>query len=242
MELQIIKNESRGHKIMTDFDLAKLYQVKTKYLKRNIEFKLFKKMKTYLPLLILFFIIIVIGCKKTSPLEEQSPTEKICFLGNSLTYGGNWVKITGNDNCVNMGISGNVSNDVKNRLNEVVTLNPCKIFLMIGINDLRRGINIDEIETNVAYILSFFSEHLPKTQIFLQSILPTTVSANSSNIINLNEKYKDLVEKNSNSDYINLYDQFVDTKNLLQPELSTDGLHLSEKGYILWAAIIKPYL
>jgi hypothetical protein len=43
MELQIIKNAIRGHKVMTDFDLAEFYQVKTKYLKRNIEFNLFKK-------------------------------------------------------------------------------------------------------------------------------------------------------------------------------------------------------
>jgi lysophospholipase L1-like esterase len=116
---------------------------------------------------------------------------------------------------------------------------------MIGINDLRRGITIDEIEKNVAYILSFFSEHLPKTQVFLQSVLPTnyengtTLLANPSDIVKLNEKYKELVKKNSNSDYINLYDQFVDTNSLLQQELSTDGLHLNEKGYILWAAIIS---
>jgi lysophospholipase L1-like esterase len=204
-----------------------------------MELQIKTNMKPYIPLLILLFILFP-GCKKTSPPDE--PADKICFLGNSITYGGNWVSITGNKNCVNMGIGGNTSNDVKNRLNDVVNLNPSKIFLMIGINDLRGGINTDDIETNVAYILSFFSEHLPKTQIFLQSILPTTDENGILDILRMNAIYQELVKQNRNTEYINLYDQFIDANNLLQPELTTDGLHLNEKGYILWAAIIKPYL
>jgi len=49
----------------------------------------------------------------------------------------------------------------------------------------------------------------------------------------LNEFIKELCSEKQ-IDYIDLFPLFVDAKNQLQPELTTDGIHLNEKGYDIW--------
>ena len=40
--------------------------------------------------------------------------------------------------------------------------------------------------------------------------------------------------------FININDKLMDDKNTLLPDVSTDGLHLEEKGYDAWAAALEP--
>ena len=203
-------------------------------------------MKKILITLIVFLFLG--GCKKDSSEPVIYPTSKICFLGDSITRQGDWANATNNSNCINMGIGGNTTIDVKNRLNDVIELNPCKIFIMIGINDLNRNFNVDDISQNLYDILTFLEKHLPKTQIILQSVLPiggkdAEARALPSMVIELNEKYKKLALTISNTIYINLHDYFLNDNGLLNMDLyDGDGLHLSKKGYSLWISIIKPLL
>ena len=43
-------------------------------------------------------------------------------------------------------------------------------------------------------------------------------------------------------EYVNLYDELVDTDGLLKRGYSTDGLHLGRKGYEVWTRVMKPFL
>ncbi len=40
--------------------------------------------------------------------------------------------------------------------------------------------------------------------------------------------------------FVNINDQLTDTSGDLLPGVSSDGLHLEEKGYDVWAAALKP--
>ncbi|MBQ7822735.1 MAG: sialate O-acetylesterase [Bacteroidaceae bacterium] len=193
-----------------------------------------------------------LSCGKSADEDEYisnlPPTNKICFVGNSLTYWGNWITLTSDSLCKNYGIGGNTCKDILNRISPIVDENPCAIFLMIGINDIRRNDNAQKIEQNIALIIKKFKHRLPHTSIYLQSILPVNPDisdivsiANISKIKEINNWLADFSKKESIT-YINLYPHFCNKDDKLKPELSTEGLHLSEKGYETWAVCLKPYL
>ena len=76
--------------------------------------------------------------KKLSEFEV-SPIgfNKIVFLGNSITQGllRHTDKLLGN-NIVNRGISGDHTDGVLARLEEIIHYKPKAVFLLIGVNDL----------------------------------------------------------------------------------------------------------
>jgi len=39
--------------------------------------------------------------------------------------------------------------------------------------------------------------------------------------------------------YLDLYPMFSDAEGNLQTELSTDGLHLNEQGYLVWRSALQ---
>ncbi len=197
-------------------------------------------------------LLCALSCKKTHEEDEYistlPPTNKICFVGNSLTYWGNWTALTNDSLCKNYGIAGNTTIDILNRISPIVDENPCAVFLMIGINDIRRNYKTQNIEQNIATIVKKIKRRLPYTSIYLQSILPVNPDisdivspANIPVIIEINNRLLDFSHKES-IEYINLYPHFCDENNKLKSELSTEGLHLSEKGYETWATCLKPYL
>jgi len=84
---------------------------------------------------------------------EQFQTEglqqnKIVFLGNSLTEGGDWAARFPKQYPVNRGISGDNTEGVLARLSEILKTNPAKLFLMIGINDISQNYNNDYLCRN----------------------------------------------------------------------------------------------
>ena len=64
-------------------------------------------------------------------------------------------------------------------------------------------------------------------EIFIESIKKVNKIIKSNQI---NEKYE----------VIDLYSLFANENGLMIKELSTDGIHLNEKGYQKWVEFIKP--
>jgi lysophospholipase L1-like esterase len=98
------------------------------------------------------------------------------MLGNSITDGGEWAEMFQNPHIKNRGISGDISAGVLNRIDEVAERKPAKVFLLIGTNDLARGISPDSVVKNIRQIVAILHETSPKTQIFVQSIFPVNES------------------------------------------------------------------
>jgi hypothetical protein len=111
-------------------------------------------------------------------LFEKLPDTKgeIIFLGNSITDGSEWCELLGNPKVKNRGISGDITEGVLFRLNEVTRSKPAKVFLLIGINDLSRGVSKDTVFSNICKIADRIRKDSPKTKVFVQSILPVNDS------------------------------------------------------------------
>ena len=123
---------------------------------------------------------------------------------------------------------------------------PLKIFLLCGINDMKRGTPNEVILANYLRMIKQIKAESPATQIYFQSVLPVNIAMlpksydnlSYENISALNEGLYSLC-KAYGLHYVNLHAVFADGNGELKKELSIDGLHLKSAAYIIWAAHLK---
>lgn len=171
----------------------------------------------------------------------------IVFLGNSITERAQWQELLPGRTIQNRGIGGDNSFGVLARLDSILLLQPSRIFLDIGINDIGRGLPLTVITNNYRRIIDRIKTASPGTKLFLQSVLPMndsvltaaylknkkdSVLALNRNIIYLAKQY--------NLSYVDLHnDVFADSKGDLKRELTIDGIHLRPAAYVLWVDYLK---
>ena len=182
--------------------------------------------------------------------KEPVVTGKVIMLGNSITEGGNWKKLLKDSSVINRGISGDVTFGVINRLDDIVKRKPSKVFLLIGINDLSRNTPYEVILENLFSIVAKIRAGSPKTQVYVQSILPTNETfknflpnfkGKESDIITVNTQLGRYGEK-MNYVFIDLHTKFLDATGKMDGKYVTDGTHLNPLGYQHWVSIVQPYL
>src|ERR1700744_3391240 len=82
--------------------------------------------------------------------KEQLKEGSIIFLGNSITEFGDWKQLNNNPVIVNRGIAGDITFGIMKRLDEVIALNPSKLFIEAGINDIQKNIPEAIIAKNIS--------------------------------------------------------------------------------------------
>lgn len=171
----------------------------------------------------------------------------IVFLGDSLTEGFDLHHYFKIPNIKNRGLSGDTTYQVIYRMEEIVKASPAKLFLMIGINDLFQGEEEKIVLQNILSIIREFQLRSPRTEIFVQSILPVNESIMFADefldlsIFAFNDDIRQAC-KELNVRFIDLYADFLDEKGEMDRRYTYDGVHLSEEGYDLWAKLIKSYV
>ena len=196
---------------------------------------------------------------KVSPIGFN----KIVFLGNSITQGllRHTDKLSGN-NIVNRGISGDHTDGVLARLEEIIHYKPKAVFLLIGVNDLfednrsRPERTPEYVANNIFLISDIINKKSPNTKIFTQTIIPINnnqyltekpniefLHVDYSPSINeqINEVNK-ILKSNLSLNIIDLHSTFLNEDLQLNPKFSTDGVHLNDLGYQNWIDIINPIL
>jgi lysophospholipase L1-like esterase len=183
---------------------------------------------------------------------DKRPQRLSILAGDSLSLWFPSDLLPEDRNWLNQGISGETSRGLLQRLSLFDKTQPETIFVMIGINDLIRGVSDDVILDNQRQILSNLRKTHPKTQIFIQSILPhggedatwegkeKLLAIPNSRIQKLNLQMQSIATQQGVK-YINLYPLFINQKGNLRQEFTTDGLHLSPAGYIVWRTALQIY-
>lgn len=178
---------------------------------------------------------------------DVKPSDKVVFLGDSITAIENWNALLGVSYVANAGISGDTTDDVLGRLDAAIAHKPRKLFLMIGVNDLLKNREVDYIFKNYETILSRIKTQSPDTIIYLQSVLPVDKNVlkmegfDEQKVLALNEKIKSLVD-GKNVIFIDLYASFCGNNNKIYRKYTVDGLHLSAAGYAVWKNLIASYV
>jgi hexosaminidase len=129
----------------------------------------------------------------------------------------------------------------------VTSRKPAKVFLMIGINDLGRGVSPDSVVKNILLINDYILQESPSTKVYIESILPVNASfgkfagqvSKGVQVLRSNELLKAAASKHR-YEYIDLHSKFVDAQGLLDAKYTNDGLHLTGAGYQHWRHLIYP--
>jgi len=171
---------------------------------------------------------------------------EIIFIGNSITEHGEWQELLPQQNVINRGIGGDNTFGVLARLDEVVSSRPDKIFLLIGINDIGRGLPLEVLLNNYKRIVSYIRNKSPRTTIFIQSILPTNDSLlkfdylkNKNEIIKKVNREIAILSASEQFTFIDLFTLFADKNEQLKKEMTLDGVHLRSEAYIHWIKFLK---
>ncbi len=176
---------------------------------------------------------------------KHDPNTCKLFIGDSITEGYELNKHYSDNTLVNMGIGGDFTSGILMRLDIVKNLQPKKIFIMIGINDITKAVPRDVIHRRYAEIITRLKKDCPKAQLYVQSNLPTSGLGGSdesnnavlAEVLALNAFLQEQCAL-KNVTYINLYPLFeLDGK--LNSCYTYDGLHISNDGYTLWTDTIR---
>jgi lysophospholipase L1-like esterase len=170
----------------------------------------------------------------------------IVFLGNSITERGAWHELLPGKIIMNRGIGGDNTFGVLARLSEVTKYKPKKIFLLIGINDIGRGLPIEVITANYRRIVQRVRAESPKTRLFIQSVLPMNdailkydyLKNKKDTVLALNRELKAIAAANGLT-YINLHEVFADGKGDLQAAYTSDGIHINPAAYAAWVEYLR---
>ena len=180
----------------------------------------------------------------TYPASHQ----EILFVGDSITEGCNWKTVLHRDDVWGYGIGGDKTFGITHRMNMISAVKPRKLFILIGVNDIRSGWTIEETLANYELLLKACQTQLPNTLIYIQSVMPMNFNIHSNEFVDsnawvilLNTKIKRLAEK-YNYQYIDLYPKMLDQNGMLFASYSDDGLHLNVTGHQAWAKLLAPYL
>ena len=176
----------------------------------------------------------------------------IVMLGNSLTENGkDWNnKIEGARHLVNRGIIGDDAIRIYHRLNQICSGHPKAIFFECGINDLSHGLSASKVASDVERTIEAIRQQSPGTRLYVQSLLPInedfgrwkSLSGMTDVVPVINHLLQDYCSKNDIT-FINLFDLMkYPENNKMRVELCADGLHLTSKGYEVWAKAIAPYV
>jgi lysophospholipase L1-like esterase len=173
----------------------------------------------------------------------------LLFLGDSITQGWHnndvWKRFYGPRNAANFGIGGDRTQHVLWRIQngELEGIHPKVVVLMIGTNNADSA-TVDEIAQGVKAIVEELRHRLPGAKVLLLGVFPRREKPNDP----LREKVKSVNEKiaglddGSNVKFLDIGKVFLSDDGTISREIMPDYLHLTHKGYRLWADAMEPTL
>lgn len=171
-------------------------------------------------------------------LRQSPPTVSFVMLGNSITeYGGNWNARLGRTDIRNSGQGGYTTGQLLWLLDScVIKAKPRYCFTMAGINDLSLGIPVDKAYANYQVMIDTMLANgiLPIVQ---STLYQTGNPEGNTRVGYLNDLLEAYCYK-KNILFLDL-NRIMTDQNGLMADLTTDGTHLSERGYEIWSEKLK---
>ncbi len=170
--------------------------------------------------------------------ETERPST--VFLGDSLTEQGKWAERFPELGVVNLGVSGDTTEQVLERLHDVIATAPSTVVVMVGTNDLAWRRSVEQIVRNVESILWRLRHELPDARVLVQSVLPRDRElADRVRDINIHvRQYSPTVK----AEWVDLWPVFAEPDGEIRADYSDDRLHLNEAGYEAWAEELRKHL
>ncbi len=172
----------------------------------------------------------------------------LIFIGDSITQGWEgagkevWEKTYKRRNAVNLGIGGDRTQHVLWRLENgnIEGISPKLAVVMIGTNNSGRN-PPEEIVAGIKAIVETLRKKTPDTKVLLLGVFPRGEDDSNPNR-QANMKVNEQIAKFADDKavfYLDIGDKFLDENRKLSREIMPDLLHLTPKGYQIWADAIE---
>jgi len=168
----------------------------------------------------------------------------VIFLGDSIMEG--WDEGLGaafsGMKVANRGIGGDTTRGVLIRLEEdVFTVNPSAIVLLIGTNDLEENVAPEVIADNVRLILDAISNFNSTLPIIFCEVMPSSSQMRrpTEQIQRVNALYRELLSDYPQLVRLDTFSLFDNGEGNANPDEFPDLLHPNEVGYAKWAEALR---
>lgn len=169
----------------------------------------------------------------------------VVFFGDSITQG--WGKDFKGKfegmKLANRGIGGDTTRGMLIRLEEdVLSLNPSAIVMLMGTNDIEVDIAPKAIGRNFEKIIAAIKAHSAETPIILCRMFPSSPEKDRprETIEEVNALFETVVKGDPQITVLDTWTLFADGEGNADPAWFKDLLHLNPAGYDRWAASLRP--
>ncbi|MFH7326252.1 GDSL-type esterase/lipase family protein [Desulfurivibrio sp. C05AmB] len=164
---------------------------------------------------------------------------EIIFIGDSLIEYYDWNDRFPQHRVHNLGWSGETLEGLRTRVGSYEQRpKPDFIFIMSGTNNIAR----EETGVIMTYreIINQFHNTFPDARIFIHSIPPMLLPWVKPEVITqVNDKLRQLADE-TGCGYVDIHTLFLQAG--VEECLEEDGVHICEKGYEIWSALIEDIL
>ncbi|MFM9001360.1 MAG: platelet-activating factor acetylhydrolase IB subunit [Opitutia bacterium] len=183
----------------------------------------------------------------------QKGEAQVVFLGDSITAGWKgqpalFEKEFGGYKAANFGIGGDRTQHVLWRVEngEFDGIKPKAVVLMIGTNNAGVAENTPEqIAAGIRNIVAAVHKRSPDTKVLLLAIFPRGAAEQNNPARDKNKAVNAIISKlhdGKKVHYLDIGPSFLAADGTLAKEIMPDLLHLSAKGYQIWADSIREKL
>lgn len=154
------------------------------------------------------------------------------MVGDSITENARWDDIFPNYKIVNRGIAGDDTTGILERIDDIVATGAKKAFIMVGTNDIDRGMSADGIVNNIGKIADKLKAS--GMDVVVESTLYSGETLRQKNIV-INEVNNKLTAlcKEKKYHYVDI-NKSLAVNGVLNPEFSLDDTHINFRGYKAW--------
>ena len=185
--------------------------------------------------------------KKRLAKDVEKKQGALVFLGDSITQG--LCRNEGNSfpgvKVANRGISGDTTRGVLIRLEEdVLSLRPSGIVLLIGTNDLEEKAEPAVIASNVKQIVNALKQHNCRMPVILCQVMPSSETKRrpAEKIRQINRLVFAQVKGDPQITVLDTWTLFANEQGDAKKPEFPDLLHPNKTGYAKWAAALRPLL
>lgn len=187
--------------------------------------------------------------------EKYALKNQTVLLGDSITDFFNYYDLF-YDYCqksgqavYNRGISGDTTDRLVERLyDNVLVIEPKNVVLLIGTNDISRGVPLSVSVENLEKIIIETKKACPDVNLIIEAVYPINKPMRFRSDKRSNEKIKEMndefikLSKKYGCTWLDLSDKLSDEHGELKKEFTFDGLHINTKAYEVIAENIIPLL
>jgi lysophospholipase L1-like esterase len=181
-------------------------------------------------------------------LRAQSESDRVVFMGDSITDGWKLDQYFPGKPYVNRGISGQTTEQMLTRFfQDVIDLEPAAVIILAGTNDIARNTGPETLEIlteNLQAMSELARAH--HIRVVLCSLTPIsdytqhpqTAHRPPADILRVNEWIRGYARRGKTG-FADYYSVTVDDKGMLRQGNSEDGLHPNAQGYALMAPVAE---